>query len=101
MKRGTRIVNLIIIIFVVLSYFFSIAYKYHNEHHNCTGEDCPICLVLDSCEKTIEEFKFIPGGLEKAILVIAVFVFAIIVYKVVKLLVKQDTLVSNHIKMLN
>ncbi len=101
MRKGARIISLILITVVLLSHLFSYAYKYHNEHHECTGEDCQICLVLNTCEKTIEEFKIIPSTFEKIIISIIIFASAFIAHKAVEVVRKQDTLVSEHIEMLN
>ncbi|MDD3240793.1 MAG: hypothetical protein PHW47_12090 [Lachnospira sp.] len=40
--------------------FFSYAYLLENAHHDCTGENCPICLEMEAAQQIISGFKVLP-----------------------------------------
>ena len=54
---------------------FSIVYTAHESIHDCTGEECPVCFVLEQCEAV-----FSSAGL--GVVRHAAFVFAFIIYLV-------------------
>ena len=44
MKKSFRVVLLLLLVFLLL---FSFAYESaESAHHDCSGEDCPICAIL-------------------------------------------------------
>ena len=51
-KRINALLMATIMIVIVLFFSFFIATE---THHDCTGEDCPICACVSQCEETIRQ----------------------------------------------
>ena len=43
-----------ITLITVLVLFFSTIYLVEHAHHDCSGHDCPICLVMHKCSNNIK-----------------------------------------------
>ncbi|MBR6004542.1 MAG: hypothetical protein IK068_07470 [Lachnospiraceae bacterium] len=41
---------------LVLSLMLSLSFVAFEAHHDCEGEDCPICICLEECVNTIKGF---------------------------------------------
>lgn len=50
MKRKTA--GFLAVLFLTLV-IFSISFTALETHHDCSGEDCPICLFLNACAQTL------------------------------------------------
>ncbi len=48
--NGCRIYSLVVCGLLLLTLFFSMLFiSEEMGHHDCTGEDCPVCAVIDIC----------------------------------------------------
>ena len=48
--NGCRIYSLVVCGLLLLTFFFSMLFiSEEMGHHDCTGEDCPVCAVIDIC----------------------------------------------------
>ena len=58
MNRRRKAIAAIICVVVMLSIFVSSAYIVHEaaHHHDCTGENCPICQFIAQIEQTRRGF---------------------------------------------
>lgn len=58
MSKNRRLIAAIICVVVLLSMFVSSAYIVHEatHHHQCTGEDCPICQFIAQIEQVRRGF---------------------------------------------
>ena len=43
-------------VILVLSLLLSLSFVAFEAHHDCEGEDCPICICLEECVNTIKGF---------------------------------------------
>ena len=51
--RGLKaVLGVVLILSFILTLFFIAA----EAHHECSGEDCPICICLDECVNTVKGF---------------------------------------------
>ena len=51
---------------LLLSVLFSVCYIALKAEHDCSGDECPVCVFLALCEQNIREYRF-------AILLLALF----------------------------
>ena len=58
MSKNRRLIAAVISVVVLLSMFVSSAYIVHEaaHHHECTGEDCPICQFIAQVEQVCRGF---------------------------------------------
>ena len=49
-KAAAGVMAVMMLLVMLLSSFFIAA---HADHHDCTGEDCPICACIQQCENNI------------------------------------------------
>ena len=62
--KNTKIMNLVIAVLgtvVAFAVLFSAIFISLETFHDCDNENCPICEMLQLCEKTIEQFS--DGGI--------------------------------------
>ena len=50
-RRIISILMILLIVFVLVSSFWFIL---HETHHDCTGEDCPVCAMIAVCRNTLK-----------------------------------------------
>lgn len=54
MTKKTRILALLAAVIVCSVMLFSSVFVVTNAGHDCTGEDCPICDQIHTCENTLK-----------------------------------------------
>lgn len=57
MKKTLAIMMSILLIVMVI---FSYHYVVSNAHHDCSGEECPICIQMEAAVAFVSGIKFIP-----------------------------------------
>ena len=68
-RRSTlSIIAALAVLFVVLISSFFVA---EETHHDCTGEDCPICYEISVCQETVRKLT-VAGVVFAAILLLSV-----------------------------
>lgn len=98
-ERRSRAVSLIVLIIFSLVIFSSSLFIITHADHNCTGEDCTVCMELALCNKTLHTLGTTVGGvlhLMMTVCVIAVFSKIIIAHHN-----KHTTLISLKVELLN
>lgn len=95
MRKITSLTMIIIVFFVVVLSTFYIAHEYH---HDCDGDECPICILIEQCENTLKQIK---DGISSGFRFIMplFFVMTQLLYCVTYII--SETLVSNKIRMNN
>ena len=53
-KKNIRIIALLAAFAVLFVMLFSKAYISHHIHHECTGDECPICIVMAQCANNLK-----------------------------------------------
>ncbi len=48
--------SFILALILILCILFSICFIILEAEHDCTGEDCPVCISLAQCEELIQKF---------------------------------------------
>lgn len=57
--NGCRIYSLVVCGLLLLTLFFSMLFiSEEMGHHDCTGEDCPVCAVIDICINNVGKMRY-------------------------------------------
>ena len=56
MSKALKLIAPILAAIILLTFFMSLLFVIHEAHHNCTGEDCPICARIEACISTVKNF---------------------------------------------
>lgn len=59
-KIGNRFISMILLIALLVCLFFSYQYMIKNAKHDCSGEDCPICMQLEAAIQFVSSIKILP-----------------------------------------
>ena len=61
MSKGKHAIAMALCIAMMLSMFVSSAYIVHEaaHHHECSGENCPVCQFIDQVERVLRGFGMI------------------------------------------
>ncbi len=94
-RRIISFLMILLIVFVLVSSFWSIL---HETHHDCSGEDCPVCAMIAVCKNTLKSVF--------AALLLVFFAFALksdgrCAGASTVLCVRDETPVSLKVKLLN
>lgn len=61
MEGLKKIFALAVCIVLVLSFLLSVSFVSHGSFHECLGEDCRICVVIQKCAETLRELLAVGG----------------------------------------
>lgn len=96
MKEFKKLTSIIVAIIIAMTVFFSVAFLSCNTHHNCSGENCPVCEMLQMAENVLNKFSIAIATIAVATCLcvlaqesMAVFSNAITYYSLIKLKVKM------------
>ncbi len=56
MKQGGRLFSCLLVLLVIFVLFASLYFVLHEAHHDCEGEDCPVCRLIAICRNTLRTF---------------------------------------------
>ena len=59
MKKRSRFFASLAVLLIVFVLFASLYFILHEAHHDCSGEDCPVCRLIAVCRDTLKGFAFI------------------------------------------
>ena len=59
MKKRSRFFASLAVLLIVFVLFASLYFILHEAHHDCSGEDCPVCRLITVCRDTLKGFAFI------------------------------------------
>ncbi len=84
------------IFMLLLVVLFSTFYIAAENNHDCTGDDCPICICIRQCEAVLHQLG--DGAAHQAILILPVFplLFSIVFFSYT---FTRETLVSMKIRL--
>jgi hypothetical protein len=73
--KNKPIISILILLALVFSLFLSEYYVISHIQHNCTGDDCPICIQIDRCLNTLQSLTH-GSAAPQTISVALIFVFS-------------------------
>ena len=54
-----RLFSSVLLIAALFIMIFSFSFLIHSAHHDCSGENCPVCADIRSCEERLRQDKAI------------------------------------------
>lgn len=94
-NRKNRAAAVILAAIVLVVMLFSVSALSHAVHHDCTGEDCPVCICIHQYESTLSQ---IDGAQVFAVLPILLFLFLLLNKKPAGVIF-QLTLITEKIRL--
>ncbi len=85
----------ILMLFIML---FSAFYIAAETDHDCSGEDCPVCVCIQQCENTL---RVIGDGISASSSVIIPFLLILLAAALIVTAVPSDTLISRKVRLNN
>lgn len=58
--KFTGITAIILVMVLLSGIFVSYDFIIENAHHDCSGENCPICIEIDQAVQIISNIRFVP-----------------------------------------
>lgn len=96
-KSRNRAISWIVLMVFSLVIFCSSAFIITHTNHDCTGEDCSICMELAECHKTLHTLETGVTGVLQLILCIAAALYKVII----NTHPAHTTLISLKVELLN
>ena len=98
MKKKSKIIAVLMVIIILATLFLSYNFILENTHHNCKGENCPICIQLEKAIQIISSFKWMPAI---SFVLLILWVFLKMCLSVEQNIYIKKTLVSLNVELLN
>lgn len=98
MKKKTRIMAVVVAVLLLLVILLSYGFIIENAHHNCTGEDCPVCMQLERAEQTVSGLKLISIS---SFLMVVICVFTQLCAILFESFCVKNTLISLKVELLD
>jgi hypothetical protein len=98
-KSRNRAISWIVLVVFSLVIFCSSAFIITHTNHDCTGEDCSVCMELAKCHKTLNALgTAVTGGLHLSVMM---FALAVAIKHFTKTRSDHTTLISLKVELLN
>ena len=98
-KNRNRAISWIVLMVFSLVIFCSSAFIIVHADHDCTGEDCSICMELAECHKTLHTLGTAVAGALMLILILCI--AAVLCNIIIKSHSEHTTLISLKVELLN
>lgn len=98
MKHHDKKLRLVLMLIVVMCIIFSFVYEKEVEYHECSGQECPICLELHAARDLLNTIKASIICYIEIILIPVIVVHTL--YRLV-ILRRQRTLITLKVKLRN
>lgn len=90
LDKKTRIISGIMVFIMLAFMLFASFFVAIEAHHDCVGEDCPICTCIENCESIIQGTY---DGFHNQVSVIPAALFSLVIFYV-GCVMAADSLVS-------
>lgn len=98
-KNRNRVVSWIVIVVFSLVIFCSTAFIITHNNHNCTGDDCSICMELAECHKVLHTLGTAVAGVLQLTLMLCIAVALCNI--IIRSHSEHTTLISLKVELLN
>lgn len=95
-SEKVRALSVVLAAFMLAAILFSSLFIALEMHHDCSGEDCPICICIEHCVRTLHELGDLNVLCAVSVLPVLLIVFAKIATGFVYV---NDTPVSRKVRM--
>ncbi len=96
--ENKKSIAIVLVLLMLASILFSYYFIIENEHHDCIGESCPICLQIEEAIQFMQSIKYVP--ILAFIMVVQCLFIKWIPNKADQVYLK-DTLISLKVELLN
>lgn len=97
-RTHKKILAVLLVAFMLTGILFSYKFIIDNVHHDCTGENCPICLQIEEAVSFIQSIKYVPI---LSFLMAVLFLFTKREAHETKHIYVRNTLISLKVELLN
>lgn len=97
-RKHKKTLAVLLVAFMLIGILSSHKFIIDNAHHDCTGENCPICLQIEAAVSLIRSIKYVPI---LSFLMAALIVFTKREDRVEKQIYARNTLISLKVELLN
>ncbi|MCR5468116.1 MAG: hypothetical protein K6F37_04070 [Lachnospiraceae bacterium] len=95
--KKTRIISGIMVFVMLIFLLFASFFVAIEAHHDCVGEDCPICTCIEQCESIMQSAH---DGLHAQVSVLPVVIFTLLFF-LSGCALTADSLVSQKVRLNN
>jgi hypothetical protein len=96
--QSNRFVAGIMAVMMLVVVLFSVTFIVVEIHHDCCGEDCPVCACISQCESILQQFGY---GMTLQAAVISLAVILVLCNFLSLFIRAQDSPVSRKVRMNN
>ncbi len=96
--QSNRFVAGIMAVMMLVVVLFSVTFIVVEIHHDCCGEDCPVCACISQCESILQQFGY---GMTLQAAVISLAVILVLCNFLSFFIRAQDSPVSRKVRMNN
>ncbi len=97
-SEAKRMITGVMVLMMLATMLFSAFFIAEEADHDCTGEDCPICTLVEQCENTLRGFG---GGILSQLSGVISVLFLLITAASLIVVLSQDTPVSRKVRLNN
>lgn len=98
MEKKRRMTAILLVVLLFVTILFSYTYMIENAHHDCSGDECPICMEMEAAMQTISSLRAVPiVPVIVAILCVFTHICTVIYYSGCM----KDTLISLKVELRN
>jgi hypothetical protein len=98
MNRFKKITAFLLCLIICTLMVFSYVFTIRNADHDCTGDDCSICLEIAACENFIRN---VSAGIAIVSISIIIYNFVCYLFKAVYSFLRSITLITLKVKLTN
>ena len=98
MKKHSELIAVLMTILLCISMLGSVLIIAEHTHHNCTGEECVVCTVLEQCDQRVRALGTAVSGC--FMLLCVIFTAVSLSFSAVRT-VSSHTLITLKVKLLN
>ncbi|MCR4861851.1 MAG: hypothetical protein K5884_04440 [Ruminococcus sp.] len=98
-NKSRRLVSILIAAVFSIVVFGSLLFIIEHSAHDCSGEDCAVCMEIAACQNNLSAF----GTTSAAAIAVtaAIAIFAVLVIAAVRTISNNSTLISLKVELLN
>ena len=98
MRANRKAISILLCFFLIVYIIFSIIFINEETHHDCSGQSCPICRQLHAAQSVLSTLKR-GGGM--TLIDIHKYIFIISIMYGINILLRQKTLITMKVELLD
>ena len=94
--RAASVITAALVLAILFFSSFYIALESYHTHHDCSKEECPVCICIQTCQRTLHQISDGSVNLYVSVLPVLLILFSVVLKESVLL---SDTPVSRKVRM--